>query len=68
MPSFTSEWRLEEIDPERTRVSFMIDPDLGEGLPLGLTNSLIAQMPFKSIRGLTRVLQQQDQFLGSTKR
>jgi hypothetical protein len=67
MPSFTSEWRLEELDPENTRVSFMIDPDLGEGLPLGLTNSLIAQVPLKSIRGLMRVLERQDQLLSSTK-
>ena len=65
MPSFTSEWRLEEIDAEHTTVSFMIDPDLGEGLPLGLTNSLITKMPFKSIRGLINVLKQQ-QLLSST--
>ena len=34
MPSFDSEWQLEEIDEEHTRVSFMINPDLAEGLPI----------------------------------
>lgn len=64
MPSFTSEWRLEELDAEHTRVSFMIDPDLGGGLPAGLATPRIAQMPFRSIQGLLRVLQERHQLLG----
>lgn len=66
MPSFTSEWRLEEIDAEHTRVSFMIDPDLGEGMLVGVANSLITRMPYKSIRGLTKELKERKQLLGST--
>lgn len=63
MPSFTSEWRLEALDAEHTRVSFMIDPDLGEGLPVGLATPRIAQVPFRSIQGLIRVLQERHQLL-----
>jgi hypothetical protein len=66
MPSFTSEWRLEALDPERTLVTFMIDPDLGAGLPIGLTNGRITQMPFKTIQGLNRVLEERRQRLTST--
>lgn len=61
MPSFTSEWQLEEIDATHTRVSFMINPDFGGGLPTGLTNLAIAQAPFKSIQGLIRQLRQRQQ-------
>jgi hypothetical protein len=64
MPSFTSEWRLEEIDAEHTRVSFLIDPDLGEGIPASWTTSRITQTPFKSIQGLIRVLKER-QLLGA---
>jgi hypothetical protein len=56
MPAFTSEWRLKEIDASHTMVSFMIDPDLGEGLPVWLTNMTITQAPFKSIQGLIKRL------------
>lgn len=66
MPSFTSEWRLEEIDAEHTRVSFMIDPDLGEGIPPSWTTTRITQTPFKSIQGLIRVLKERQQLLGAT--
>ena len=66
MPSFSSEWRLEEIDADHTRVSFMIDPDLGGGMLVGVANSLIAQSPYKSIRGLIKELKERKQPLGST--
>jgi ribosome-associated toxin RatA of RatAB toxin-antitoxin module len=55
MPSFASEWVLEKLDEQKTRVSFMIDPDLAEGLPVGIANSKIKKTPFKSIRGLMKM-------------
>lgn len=59
MPSFASEWVLEKLDDQKTRVSFMIDPDLAAGLPVGIANSTIKKTPFKSIRGLTKMVQLQ---------
>lgn len=56
MPSFASEWVLERVGAQQTRVSFMIEPDLGAGLPTGIANSVIAKTPLQSIRqGLTRM-------------
>lgn len=66
MPSFSSEWRLEEIDTDHTRVSFMIDPDLGGGMLVGVANSMIAQSPYKSVRGLIKELKERKQLLDST--
>jgi hypothetical protein len=56
MPSFNSEWVLEKIDERQTRVTFMIDPDLGGSLPLGIANSTIKKTPFKSIQGLKKMV------------
>ena len=66
MPSFTSEWRLEAVDAQHTRVTFMIDPDLGPGLPVGFANHTILKVPFKSIRGLMRVLGERRERLSAT--
>jgi hypothetical protein len=56
MPSFSSEYTLEWIDREHTKVTFMIDPDLGKGLPKGISNSTIKKNPFKSIKGLKKMV------------
>lgn len=56
MPAFTSEWVIEAVDAQHTRVSFMIDPDLGDGLPGGVANRKIRETPLRSIQGLARVL------------
>lgn len=56
MPSFSSEWTLEWVDREHTRVTFMVDPDLGEGLPKFLANPLIKTTPFKSLKRMMKVV------------
>ena len=49
MPSFSSVWILEYIDSQKTRATFMIDPDLGNGIPKSAANNVIKKMPFKSL-------------------
>ncbi len=56
MPSFSSEFTLEWVDREHTRVTFMIDPDLGDGLPRGIANSVIRKTPLKSLQGMSRMV------------
>lgn len=56
MPSFTSEWLIEPLGPDETKVTFTIDPDPGDGLPTGITNRLITKTPRASIEGLMRVV------------
>lgn len=56
MPFFTSEWRLEVLDAQRTQVSFMIDPDLGGGMPAAFASPEIAETPLQSIQGLVKKL------------
>ena len=41
MPTFNSLFTLQWVDRENTKVTFMGDPDLGKGLPIGIANSLI---------------------------
>jgi len=56
MPSFSSLFTLEWIDREHTRVSFMIDPDLGKGVPIGVANNTIKSTPFKTLRKMTKMV------------
>lgn len=58
MPSFVSEFTLEWIDREHTKVTFMIDPDLGNGLPRGPANSNIRKTPLKSLLGMAKMVKQ----------
>jgi len=44
MPYFKATWTLEWIDREHTRVTFMIDPDLGKGIPKFLPTCLLKQI------------------------
>lgn len=55
MPSFTSEFLLEWIDRENTRITFMIDPNLGKGIPTSIANSTIKGIPYKSLMGLMKM-------------
>lgn len=55
MPSFSAEWALEKLDEGRTRVTYRIDPDLGPGLPVGIANSTIREIPFKSMRRMMKM-------------
>ena len=58
MPSFSSVWTLEWVDREHTMVTFMIDPDLGEGLPKFIANLFIKTNPFKSIRRMMKIVKE----------
>ncbi len=59
MPAFYSEYLLEWVDQGHTKVTFMIEPDLGKGLPKGITNSQIKKNPFKSLKALKKVVKEQ---------
>jgi hypothetical protein len=50
MPSFNSLFTLDWIDREHTRVTFMIDPDIGKGVPSSIANNLIKKNPYKSLK------------------
>jgi hypothetical protein len=55
MPSFYSLFTLEWVDRENTRVTFMIDPDLGEGVPTGIANRTIRKLPLKSLKNMAKM-------------
>jgi hypothetical protein len=59
MPSFFSEYTLEWVDREHTKVTFMIDPDLARGIPKGIANSTIKKIPFKSLQGMKKMVKLQ---------
>ena len=54
MPSFNSLFTLDWIDREQTRVTLMIDPDIGKGVPLSIANSLIKKTPYKSLKKMMK--------------
>ena len=56
MPSFSSVISLDWIDRDHTRITFMIDPDLGEGLPKFIANPMIKTNPLKSLKRMMKVL------------
>ncbi len=56
MPSFTGEWRLEWVDRNTTRASFMIDPDLDKGIPVPIANITIRDLPYKSVQGMKKMV------------
>jgi hypothetical protein len=56
MPAFSSLFTLAWVDREHTRVTFMVDPDLGEGLPKFVANPKIKTTPFKSLKRLMKVV------------
>lgn len=56
MPSFSSSISIDWNDRENTRITFMIDPDLGEGLPKSLANMMIKTNPLKSLKRMMKVL------------
>lgn len=55
MPSFYSLFTLQWVDREHTRVTFMIDPDLGAGVPSGIANSKIKTTPYKSLKNMAKM-------------
>ncbi|HON59168.1 MAG TPA: START domain-containing protein [Smithella sp.] len=56
MPSFSAIWTLDWVDREHTRVTFMIDPDLGQGIPKFFANQLIRTNPYKSIKRMMKMV------------
>jgi len=56
MPSMHSLYTLEWVDREHTRVTFMIDPDLGDGLPKFVANPMIKTTPLKSLKRMMKML------------
>lgn len=56
MPSFRCDFLLEWVDRENTRVTFTINPDLGKGVPVGIANSTIKGIPYKSLEGMKRMV------------
>ncbi|MCK7512262.1 MAG: START domain-containing protein [Desulfobacterales bacterium] len=56
MPSFSSLFTLEWIDREHTRVTFMIDPDLGKGIPIGIANNTIKSTPLKTLKKMMKMV------------
>jgi hypothetical protein len=58
MPSFSSVWTLEWVDRDRekTRVTLMIDPDLGAGLPKFIANRFIQTNPYKTLQRMMKVV------------
>ena len=55
MPSFYSLFTLEWVDRENTRVTFMVDPDLGKGVPTGIANSTIKKLPYKTLKNMMKM-------------
>jgi hypothetical protein len=55
MPSAWTPFKLEWIDREHTRVSWMIDLNLGDGVPPSVANGIIKKIPVKSMSGLARM-------------
>jgi hypothetical protein len=54
MPSFSSVWTLEWKDREHTVVTFMVDPDLGKGVPTGIANRKIKTSTYKSLKKMMK--------------
>jgi hypothetical protein len=54
MPSFNSLFTLDWIDREHTRVTLIIDPDIGKGVPSSIANSLIKKTPYKSLKKMMK--------------
>jgi START domain. len=61
MPSLLNELTLEWIpgDREHTKVTFMTDPDLGKGLPKGITNNQIKKLPLNTLKGMMKMVKLQ---------
>lgn len=55
MPSFHCLFTLQWVDRENTKVTFMIDPDLGKGVPSGIANATIKKIPYKSLKKMRKM-------------
>lgn len=59
MPSFHAQWVLEKLEERQTRVTYLIDPELGPGLPVDIANATIARIPFESLRHMMKMVRLQ---------
>ncbi|HNY51521.1 MAG TPA: START domain-containing protein [Smithella sp.] len=66
MPTFYSLFTLQWIDREHTRVTFMIDPDLGKGIPSGIANKTIKKIPYKSLKKMMKMVKK-DKYIEEAK-
>ncbi len=55
MPSAHTPFKLEWIDQEHTRVSWMLDMNVGSGVPPAIANAILKQIPYKSMMGLRKM-------------
>ena len=56
MPYFYTRYTLEWVDREHSRVTFLIDPDLGNGLPVRISNATIRNIPYRSMEGMRKMV------------
>jgi hypothetical protein len=61
MRSFVSEHLLEWIDGDRekTKMTFFFDADPGKGVPVGITNGILEDTPYKSLIGIKKMIKMQ---------
>ena len=67
MPTFYSLYTLQWVDREHTKVTFMIDPDLGKGVPSGIANATIKKIPFKSLLKMKNIMIKKSKYIESAK-
>ena len=56
IPSLYSLCTLEWVDREHTKVTYMIDADLGKGMPAVIANIAIKSIPYKSLRKMMKMV------------
>jgi hypothetical protein len=59
MPSLYAEWVLQWIDASHTRATYLIDPDLGGGLPVFISNHIIKNLPYRTMEGMKEMVKEQ---------
>ncbi|MGD0278016.1 MAG: START domain-containing protein, partial [Smithella sp.] len=55
MPSFYSLWTLQWVNRENTLVTFMVDPDLGSGVPSVAANIKIKTITYESLMNMMKM-------------
>jgi START domain. len=55
MPTFYSVYTLDWVDREHTKVTFMVDPDVGKSIPASVANMLIKTTPYKSLKRMMKM-------------
>jgi hypothetical protein len=58
MPTFYSTYILDWVDREHTKVTFIIDPDVGKTIPASVANILIKTTPYKSLKKMMKMAKQ----------